>query len=148
MAEIVAGRKCCEENLATFTIFLPQQYNLSQFASFSSHNLYSKGSNTSPCLLIFWFFFATLDFFSRSSSFDNQNLDSYLPRILGYFLTQGKNQLLFSFQEEEGLCNSYLQGWDNEPKYAYFSLLLSFPLYPDREFPDLLEPGLIFSSGC
>ena len=28
-------------------LFLPQQYNFSQFAAFSSHNLYSKGSNRS-----------------------------------------------------------------------------------------------------
>ena len=39
--------------------------------------------------------------------------------MLHCFLTQGKNQLLFPFQEE-GFCNSYLQGWDNEPKHAYF----------------------------
>ena len=42
--EIVAGRKCCEENLATFATFFPQQYNFSHFASFSSRNLQSKSS--------------------------------------------------------------------------------------------------------
>ena len=33
-AKIVAGRKCCEENLATFATFFPQQYSLSQFDFF------------------------------------------------------------------------------------------------------------------
>ena len=42
--EIVAGRKCCEENLATFATFFPQQYNFSHFATFSSRNLQSKSS--------------------------------------------------------------------------------------------------------
>ena len=66
------GRNCCgkkkswEENVARKSrnfrnffffnnvifhnsqLFLPQQYNFSQFASFSSRNLYSKGSNRRP----------------------------------------------------------------------------------------------------
>ena len=41
-----------EENVARkisqlSQLFLPQQYNFSQFAAFSSHNLYSKGSDRS-----------------------------------------------------------------------------------------------------
>ena len=38
-------------------LFLQQQYNFSQFATFSSCNLYSKGSNRCPLLISFLIFF-------------------------------------------------------------------------------------------
>ena len=134
-------------------LFLQQQYNFSQFATFSSCNLYSKGSNRCllligllidvsclsvfshtpysthpyPCLLFFriclsqkkffictewytcieWYTCNIIKQFLKQFVWWLKSGQSYLPWILGCFLTQGKNQLLFPFQEE-GLCNSYL----------------------------------------
>ena len=53
-----------EENVARkisqlLQLFLPQQYNFSQFASFFSCNLYSKGSNRCPPAYYFLDFFRT-----------------------------------------------------------------------------------------
>ena len=53
LAEIVAGRKICgkemlqgkSRNFRNFFFGNKQQYNFSQFASFSSRSVYSKGSN-------------------------------------------------------------------------------------------------------
>ena len=124
-----------------------------QFATFSSCNLYSKGSNRCllligllidvsclsvfshtpysthpyPCLLFFriclsqknffictewytcieWYTCNIIKQFLKQFVWWLKSGQSYLPWILGCFLTQGKNQLLFPFQEE-GLCNSYL----------------------------------------
>ena len=56
-------KKLQEENVARkisqlLQLFLLQQYNFSQFALFSSCNLYSKGSSRHPLLINFLIFFA------------------------------------------------------------------------------------------
>ena len=62
--KLLRGEKVTEENVARkisqlSQLFLPQQYNFSQFASFSSCNLYSKGSNRCPHAYYFFDFFRT-----------------------------------------------------------------------------------------